>query len=129
MERVAEAIDDFAEQHGLPQPDRFQIQLCIEETIMYIVERGHDDVGTHGIEVHLEMGDEERSLAIRFVNRGREVSPDSFMLQPGPDTIEEETIVEGLGLHLVRTYVDDLRYRHEDGRNYLSLSKRIGSLL
>ena len=129
MERVAEAIDDFAEQHGLPQPDRFQIQLCVEETIMYIVERSHDDVGTHGIEVHLEMGDEERSLAIRFVNRGGELSPDSFMLQPGPDTIEEETIVEGLGLHLVRTYVDDLRYRHEDGWNYLSLSKRIGILL
>ena len=35
-------------------------------------------------------------------------------------------MVDGLGLHLVRTYVDDLQYRREYGRSYLSLSKRIG---
>ena len=48
------------------------------------------------------------------------------MFQPGPDTILEETVVDSLGLHLVRTYVDELRYRRENGRNHLSLRKRIG---
>ena len=93
---------------------------------MYIVERGHDDSDTQRIEVHLQVDEESRSLAIRFVDDGRELDPDSLMFQPGPDTIQEETVVDGLGLHLVRTYVDDLRYRREDCRNYLSLSKRIG---
>ena len=36
-------------------------------------------------------------------------------------------MVEGLGLHLVRTYIDEMRYRHEDGRNHLDLSKKIGN--
>lgn len=126
LERVAEALDGFADRHGLPQQDRFQLQLCLEETLMYIVERGHDDSDTQRIEVHLQVDEESRSLAIRFVDDGRELDPDSLMFQPGPDTIQEETVVDGLGLHLVRTYVDDLRYRREDGRNYLSLSKRIG---
>ena len=127
LERVAEAVDDFADRHRFPQQDRFQVQLCIEEILMYIVEHGYDDAGANQIEVHLEMNDETRSLAIRTVDDGRELEPGSFMFQPSPDTIVEETVVDGLGLHLARTYVDELRYRHENGRNFLSLSKRIGS--
>ena len=127
LERVAEAVDEFADRHGFPQEDRFQVQLCIEEVLMYIVEHGPDDAGVHWIELQLDMNDETRSLAVRTVDDGRELEPGSFMFQPGPDTIVEETVVDGLGLHLVRTYVDELRYRREDGRNHLSLSKRIGN--
>ena len=126
LERVGEAVDDFAERHGFPHQDRFQVQLCIEEVLMYIVEHGFDDTGTHRIEVHLRMHDEDRSLTIRTVDDGRELEPGAFMFQPGPDTIREETVVEGLGLHLVRTYVDEMRYRRENGRNVLRLNKKIG---
>ena len=126
LERVARAVDGFADHHRFPQSDRFQVQLCIEEVLMYIVEHGYVDAGEHRIELALEMNDESRSLSIRTVDDGRELEPGSFMLQPGPDTIQEETVVDGLGLHLVRTYVDELGYRHENGRNHLSLRKRIG---
>ena len=127
LERVARAVDDFADRHAFPHEDRFQVQLCVEETLMYIVEHGHGGSAAHRIEVQLEMNEEIRSLAIRTVDDGRELEPGSFMFQPGPDTILEETVVEGLGLHLVRTYVDEMRYRRENGRNHLSLSKRIGN--
>lgn len=126
LERVAAAVDEFADRHRFPQQDRFQVQLCIEEILLYIVEHGYDDAGTHRIEVRLRMNDEDRCLEIRTVDDGRELEPGSFMFQPGPDTIEEESVVDGLGLHLVRTYVDDLNYRRENGRNHLGLSKRIG---
>ena len=127
LERVAAAVDEFADLHRFKQQDRFQVQLCIEEILMYIVGHGYDDAGAHRIEIRLEMNDEQRSLAIGIVDDGRELEPESIVFQPGPDTIQEETVVEGLGLHLVRTYVDDLQYRRENSRNYLSLSKRIGN--
>ena len=125
LERVAEALDEFADRHRFPQEDRFQLQLCVEEILMYIVERGYDDAAAHRIEVSLEI-DESRSLIVRTVDDGRALDPRSFMFQPGADTMLEETVVDGLGLHLVRTYVDDLGYRRENGRNHLSLSKKIG---
>ena len=127
LERVAEAVDEFADRHGFPQEDRFQVQLSIEEVLMYIVKHGYDDPGGHWIELQLDMKDASRTLAIRTVDDGRELEPESFMFQPGPDTILEESVVEGLGLHLVRTYIDEMRYRREDGRNHLNLSKRIGN--
>ena len=127
LARIAAAVDDFADRHGLPRQDRYQVQLCIEEMFMYIVEYGYDDAGAHRIEIRLDMKEGDRQLEIGIVDDGRELAPGSLMFQPGPDTIEEESVVAGLGLHLVRTYVDDMRYRRENGRNHLSLSKRIGS--
>ena len=125
LERVAEALDGFASRHRFPQEDRFQVQLCVEEILMYIVEHGYDDSAAHEIEISIEM-DDNRTLLVRTADDGRPLDPKSFMFQPGADTILEETVVDGLGLNLVRTYVDDLGYRREDGRNRLSLRKKIG---
>ena len=125
LERVAKALDRFADRHRFPQEDRFQVQLCVEEILMYIVEHGYDDSAAHEIEISLEM-DDSRTLVVRTADDGRALDPGSFMFQPGADTIREETVVDGLGLNLVRTYVDDLGYRREDGRNHLTLRKKIG---
>ena len=126
LEQVAAAVDDFANRYDFPPQDRYQVQLCIEEIFMYIVEHGYDDTGTHRIEIQLEMNEGERRLAIKVINDGQELEPVSSLFQPSPDTIQEEAVVDGLGLHLVHTYVDDIRYRREHGRNHLSLSKSIG---
>ncbi len=127
VERVAEAVDDFADGHRFPEDDRFQIQLCLEEILLYIVDYGYDDSATHQIEVRLEMDEEARGLLIGIVDDGCGVDPDSYMFQPGRDTIEEENVLDGLGLHLVRSYVDTLDYRREEGRNHLDLRKTIGT--
>ena len=120
LERVAAAVEEFAAGH------RFQVQLCLEEVLAYIVEHGYDNAAAHGIEIGLEMKKEERVLAIRVVDDGREPDPGSFMFRPGPDTIDEERVLDGLGQHLAQSCVDDLKYRREGERNHLTQSKRIG---
>ena len=124
--QVAASVDNFADRHNFPQRDRYQVQLCIEEIFMYIVEHGYDDAGEHWIEIQLEMDEGNRRLAISVVHDGRELKPGLLLFQPGPDTIQEESVVDGLGMHLVSTYVDELSYRSESGRNQLILSKSIG---
>ena len=126
LERVGEAVEDFAERNGFPHEDRFQVQLCIEEFLMYIAEHGFGGADAPRIEVHLEMSEETRSLAIRTIDDGSELEAGASIFQPGPDTIGEETVVDELGLHLVRTYVDEMRYRRDQGRNQFRLRKRIG---
>ena len=125
LERVAAALDEFADRRRFAQEDRFQVQLCVEEILTYIVEHGYDDAAAHNIEVSLEMND-NRSLVIRIVDDGRELDPNSFIFQLSADTILEETVVDSLGLNLVRTFVDELGYRRENGRNHVSLSMKIG---
>ena len=126
LERIAAAVDDFADRHRFPDEDRFQIQLCVEESFLYIVEHGYEDAAARRIEILLEMDVKDRRLAIRTVDAGRELEPVTHTFQPGANTIQEETVIESLGLNLVRTYVDDLKYRRENGRNSLTSSKKIG---
>ena len=125
LERVAAEVDEFAQAHRFAPADRFQIQLCLEEILMYIVEHGYDDSAAHSIEVRLEMDEENRRLSITTVDDGCALDPGSYMFQPSRDTIQEENVLDGLGLNLVRSYVDDLDYRRADGRNYLDIRKKL----
>ena len=125
LARVAAAVDDFAHGHRLPEADRFQIQLCVEEILEYIIRHGYDDSAEHEIEVRLDMNRKSRTLAIHTLDDGCGIDPESYMFQPSADTIEEENVLDGLGLNLVRSYVDDLHYRRENGMNHLALSKKM----
>ena len=127
LERVAAEVRDFAEAHRIPQNDRFHMQLCLEEILLYIVEHGYDDSAAHQIEIHLEMDEANRSLSISTVDDGCGLDPGSYMFQPSRDTIQEENVLDGLGLNLVRSLVDDLDYRRREGRNYLKLRKDLGN--
>ena len=64
-------------------------------------------------------------LRISFVDDGQPFDPLAFR---GPDLEEaaEERGIGGLGIHIVRSLVDQARYRREDDRNHLHLVRRIG---
>ncbi|MYG09921.1 MAG: DUF924 family protein [Rhodobacteraceae bacterium] len=121
--RVSDRIDEFADQNGFPQHERFQVQLIIEETLIYIIERNLED--NRRIMLHMDMDEDGRHLSINTVDHGSELEFNALIFQPSPDTIEEENVVENVGLHLVRTYVDKIQYRRENEVNYLNMQKRI----
>lgn len=121
--RVSEYIDEFADQNALPQLERFQVQIVIEETLIYIIERNLED--DRRIMLRLDMDEDGRYLSIKTVDHGKELEFNTLIFQPSPDTIEEENVVENVGLHLVRTYVDKIQYRRENGINYLNMQKRV----
>ena len=70
------------------------------------------------------MASEEDALTIDIIDDGLPFNP----LTEGPSVdvnapIEERRI-GGLGIHLVRSMMDDLSYRRENGKNHLTLTKR-----
>jgi anti-sigma regulatory factor (Ser/Thr protein kinase) len=58
------------------------------------------------------------------VDRGRPFSPDDAA-PPDLDAAWDERPVGGLGWHLVRSVVDEVRYRREGSENRLTLIKRL----
>ena len=60
--RLAEAVDEFSERHELPAEARFELQLCLEELVLNVVNYGFDAPGEHDIRVDLEVGGEPRVL-------------------------------------------------------------------
>ena len=95
----------------------------IEETLIYIIERNLED--TQQIMVHINMDEDDRYLSIKTVDHESKLEFNTLIFQPSAETIEEENVVENVGLHLVRTYVDKVQYRRENEVNHLILKKRI----
>ena len=125
LESFSDAIDDFAEQNGFVERDRYELQLCIEEVVMNVVNYGFDDLEEHDILVDLQLQDDNRTLIVRVVDDGRPFDPLAETQDSDLDSLLEDHAMGGIGYRLVQKYVDDMSYRHQDGRNHLTLTKTV----
>ena len=127
LARISVSIDDFADGNDIPMKDRFEMQLCVEEIFTNIVSYGFTDGQQHEIEIHFRLDPGTGVLGISMVDAGIEFDPVHDSAKPSLDTNLQNRQVGGLGLHLVRQYVDGLEYERRDGRNHLTLTKKLSA--
>ncbi len=124
--RLAEAFDDFADRHRISDEARFQLQLCSEEMVLNIINHGFDDGGEHEIQVCFEFRIDSRTITVDILDDGRKFDPLTQVPAPDTDAKLGDRAVGGLGFHIVRTFMDGVGYRHERGKNRLTLTKHLG---
>ncbi len=121
MARLAAAIDGLGMEEDWPPGLTFQVNLVLEELWLNVLNHGHDG-GFHEVEIKLTSEDE--ALTIEITDDGKPFDP----LNDAPTADITGPLdgrhIGGLGIHLVRTMMDELRYKREDGRNHLILVKR-----
>ena len=121
-------IADTIEQHGGRQgwdPGLvFKINLALEEVAINIISYGGRRNGpSPNIEIGITRG--EQDLTIRVSDDGKPFNP--LADAPPPPVIDEFTRVApvgGFGLHLVKTMMDSVTYRHDRGLNLLTMTAR-----
>ena len=123
--RISDAIDAFVEQNDVSMKDGFGLQLCIEELFTNIVSYGFQDSDEHEIRVEFELDAGSRVLRIAIVDDGIHFDPVRDSAKPSLDADLEDRPIGGLGIHLVREFVDEMQYDHHDGRNHLILTKNL----
>lgn len=119
LERMAAAVEDFAEQQSWPDGVVFKVNLVLEELVINVMTHGGQ--GGHAeIEVTVTSADDLISISIS--DNG--VAFDPLRDAPEPETTGsiEDRHVGGLGVHLVRTMMNDVNYRREPGRNHLTMT-------
>src|SRR5262245_44976784 len=123
VEKLGRLVEAFGEAHGLPPESIFSVNLALDEVVTNIIRYAYNDNGQpHPILVRLAV--EEGVLAAQVEDDGRAFNP---LEAPAPDidaTIEERPI-GGLGIHLVRSMMDSVEYRRDDGRNVFTMKKRL----
>ena len=115
------ALASFASDRGLTRDDLNRLNLVLEELMINVISYAYDDQDEHQIVVRLGLENDE--LVIEVEDDGRPFNP----LEVPPPDLDRPLIerqVGGLGLHLVRNFVDEIHYRRIEGKNVLSLSKR-----
>ena len=121
LERIVAAIENLAEEDDWPPDLLFRVNLVLEELGLNIMDYGHDD-DTHDFEISLTS--EGDSVTIEIVDGGRPFDP--LNDAPAPDLTSgiADRRVGGLGVHFVRTLMDDVQYERSSGKNRLKMVTR-----
>jgi serine/threonine-protein kinase RsbW len=110
---------------GLPQRFVFEINLALDELFTNIISYGFNDRSEHAIQVCIAADD--GMLTITVEDDGIPFDPIARAEPHLPGTIEDCT-VGGLGIYLIKNLMDDVCYRRTQGKNVLTLKKRIETI-
>ena len=125
LSHIIAAVEDMAERENWPPELVFRVQLAIEEVVLNVMDYGYDADSGEGLhEFEVILTSDVDALTIEIVDGGRPFDPLNDASIPDLEASVEERKVGGLGIHLVRTMMDQVNYRREQGRNYLTLVAR-----
>ena len=122
LARVADSVEAFARERNWQPALEFPVKLAVEEVLANVIEHAHADDARH--EARIEIVSNEEAIVVEIVDDGRPFDPLTEAPAPDLDSPLPDRAAGGLGLHLVRSLMDELRYRREGGRNRLTLVKR-----
>src|SRR5262249_23691887 len=96
----------------------FAIQFCLEEAVANVIMYGgsKDD----RLEIAVELEREDGALVARVEDNGRQFDPTKAPPPPEPSSLADAKL-GNLGIHLVRSFANDMGYERRDGRNRLTL--------
>lgn len=117
---LAEAVDVFGVQAGWNDALVMQVNLVLEELIVNAINYGYPDRRAGRIDIMIETNAEQ--ICIRITDDGNAFDPFA-VASPDLSLPIEERPVGGLGIHLVRSYMDTYIYRYIDKLNQVVLSK------
>ena len=101
------------------------VNLAVEEAVVNVMNYAYSD-GTQGHILLEAMADEQE---LTFVLRDNGIpfdptqSPEVDVTLPAP-----QRRIGGLGIHLIRHYMDEVRYERRDGQNILTMKKKLKNL-
>lgn len=101
-----------------------QLELVIEEIFINIVSYAYHPSGDGDIDISCSVEDDRAKVIITFADDGPEFDP---LSAKEPDVTQDlkDRPIGGLGIFLVKNNVDGITYRRDDGRNVLTVEKRL----
>ncbi|HXR86489.1 MAG TPA: ATP-binding protein [Stellaceae bacterium] len=122
LSRVAEGVEEFCAKLAIPAGNAFKLNVAIEELLTNTISYGYDDTGRH--EIGIDIKRERETIVVELSDDARPFDP---LNAPPPDleSAIEDRRIGGLGVHLVKTLMDDVAYAYRDGHNHITLRKKI----
>ena len=121
LDRINDELESLSRQEEWPFDLFFTTNLVVEELGLNVI--NHAYRGQSG-EFEIIITSEEQAITVEIIDNG----PPFNMLQDAPlpdvEAEIEERPVGGLGIHLVKTMMDELHYKRDQERNHLILVKR-----
>ncbi len=120
---VNEFIGEELEKYGCSMAIQMQVELAVEEIFVNIANYAyHPELGE--AEVDVDAGGDPPTITIRFLDHGKPFNP---LEREDVDVTAaaESRSIGGLGILLVKKSMDDVEYSYEDGKNVLTIRKKL----
>lgn len=96
----------------------FAVALCLEEAVANIIMHSGDK--NDRVEITVELARDREALTARIEDNGKAFDPTQIP-PPSPATSLREAKVGDVGIHLMRSFASEMRYRRHGDRNELTL--------
>ena len=122
--KLNEFVTEMCETVGMNHDDAVKVKVAIEEAVVNVMKYAYPD-GTTG-DVTIEAASNDERLKFTIVDGGKVFDP---TVMPEVDTTlsAKERRIGGLGIHIMRQYMDSMNYERIDNLNVLTLSKNINN--
>ncbi len=120
--QLAAFVDEVCETIGFDMGTCMSLNLAIEEAVVNVMSYGYP-TGTEG-DIRVEAKANDKRLKFIITDWGKPFDPTT---QEEIDTTlsAEERHIGGLGIHLVRQIMDSINYERIEGKNVLTLRKKL----
>ena len=120
LEPMLDFIEQGAQELKFDARELNRIRLASEEALVNVINYAYPDKNG-SVEIIYEIKDGKK-LILEIIDSGVPFNPLS-MPEPDIKSPMENRKIGGLGIFLVRSIMDELNYRREEGRNILTLTK------
>ena len=122
LETLSQNLNKFGQDTGLSEDDLKDINVCLDELFTNIVSYGFKDGEQHVIKFTFKV--DKNVLTIFIEDDGIPFNP---LEKENPEVPKDlvDAKIGGLGIHIVRKFMDDIHYRRDRNNNNLRLTKLI----
>lgn len=120
---VTEFVNEQLEALDCPMRAQMQIDIAIDELFGNIAHYAYNpNVGNATVRV--EVTEEPLAVIITFIDGGVPYDP-LKAVDPDITLSAEERQIGGLGIYMVKKSMDEITYEYKDGKNILSIKKKL----
>jgi anti-sigma regulatory factor (Ser/Thr protein kinase) len=119
---LSEAMERFGSKHALAPKLLVQLQVALDEIVSNVIKYAWPDGGSHEIRVRITF--DSGKMTIEIADDGRSFDP---RRAPPPEHLPagQRPRPGGVGLHMVKQFMDSFEYARIDGWNHSTLTKAI----
>jgi len=122
IERLNKLVRQFGELHDVPSRTLYAVNLALDELVTNVVLYGFTDPANQQVLIKIATGGSELVASVH--DGGKPFNP-LDVKPPDLNAPLEERELGGLGVHLVRSLMDQVTYARENDQNVLTVRKKI----
>lgn len=122
VRRLAEFIEEVGDEFSLTPDVVFNLNLVLEEAVVNIINYAYPKEEHESIYLSARMND--GTIVLVLTDTGKEFDP---TLVPEADVTlaADEREIGGLGIFLIRQIMNEVKYERIEGKNVLTLEKKL----